>query len=215
MKSLKKFIFESTNEVITFIQKLNLNFTETGKMPNSTKEERAARAKVQEKIVIDAINEASETYSAVGIEEYCEKIGKKYSYELDSKLGDIIIYENGKESIYIDLKVGNSNKYIGTPTMLSLVNFGANNNDRDHFYFCTTLDGTDSEMVIARELYNYITTKNGSVMASKNRKTSSSEVSKLFDKVNLIKSSAAPDADLTKLYDEDYIPAKTIKDFNK
>ena len=208
MKSLVKFILESSNDVFTFINSLKFDFSETSNMPSNSIENRALKAKSQEQILIDTINNASEKYSAIGIKEYCEKNNKKYSYEIDSKLGDIVIYKDNKEVMFIDLKVSNEETYYGTPDMLSLVNFAANK-DNKKYYLCSSINGVKHKLLLANDVYSYIINNKETIIASKDRKNSSTDVSKLFDKVTL-KNSNKNNFDITKLYDEDFVPSFVI-----
>ena len=214
MKNLKEYILESvSNKLITLINSINYDFSETSSMSNSTKENRAKKAKAQEKILIDAINGAQEEYNAIGCEEYCNLINKKYSFEEDSKIGDIIIMKNDKPEMFIDLKVANSNNYLGTPDMLSLVNFAtvATENDDKKYYLCCNLNGSNSKLIKASKVYNKVLSKEANIIVSKDRSNISPEVKKLTNKVKLVAPKNMDNADLTKLYDEDFVATSVIE----
>lgn len=211
MKTLVQFIYESVSmNIFTMIDDLKYDFSKTGKMGDSSKEDRSKKAKAQEKILIDTINDAQEEYNAIGIEEYCNLINKTYSFELDSKIGDIVIMKNDKPVLFIDLKVANSNDYLGTPDMLSLVNFAADNDDKK-YYLCCKLNGVDSKLVKANKIYSKVLAKEANVIVSKDRSNISPEVKKLTDKVKLVAPKEMNDADTSKLYDEDFVATSDIQ----
>lgn len=211
MKSLIQFINEaaSTN-ILNLIKNLNYDFSDTSSISSSSKQNRAKKAKAQEKILIDTINNAQDEYNAIGIEEYCDSIGKSYSYELDSKIGDIIIMKNNKPVLFIDLKVAETDKYLGTPDMLSLANFAADNDDKK-YYLCCKINGADSKLVQANKVYNKVLSKEANVIVSKDRSNISSEVKKLTDKVKLVAPKGMNDVDTSKLYDEDFVATSVIQ----
>lgn len=212
MKSLIRFINEAISmNILTLINGLHYNFSETSNMSNSSKQDRAKKAKAQEKILIDAINNAQDEYEAMGIEEYCDLTGKSYSYELDSEIGDVIIMKNDKPVLFIDLKVAETDKYLGTPDMLSLVNFAADNDDKK-YYLCCKINGADSKLIQANKVYNKVLSKEANVIVSKDRSNISSEVKKLTDKVKLIAPKGMDNADTSKLYDEDFVATPDICD---
>lgn len=212
MKSLMRFINEAISmNILTLINGLHYDFSETSNMSNSSKQDRAKKAKAQEKILIDAINNAQDEYEAMGIEEYCDLTGKSYSYELDSEIGDVIIMKNDKPVLFIDLKVSETDKYLGTPDMLSLVNFAADNDDKK-YYLCCKINGADSKLVQANKVYNKVLSKEANVIVSKDRSNISSEVKKLTDKVKLIAPKGMDNADTSKLYDEDFVATPDIRD---
>lgn len=212
MKTLQEFINESVspNYIMALINGLNYDFSETENMPNNTKEERAKKAKAQEEILINTINNAQEKYKVIGIKEYCNLINKTYSYELDSKFGDIIFMKNDEPILFIDLKVAETDKYLGTPDMISLVNF-ASKTDNKKYYLCTNINGSSKKFVKANDVWNKVVSKEATVLVSKDRKNISPDVKNLFDKVKLVAPEKMKNADLSKLYDEDYISTKDIR----
>lgn len=211
MKSLVQFINEAVSmNVLTLINSLHYDFSETSNMSNSSKQDRAKKAKAQEKILVDIINNAQDQYKAIGVEEYCDSIGKSYSYELDSKIGDIIIMKNDKPVLFIDLKVAITNEYLGTPDMLSLVNFAADNDDKK-YYLCCKINGADSKLIQANKVYNKVLSKEANIIVSKDRSNISPEVKKLTDKVKLVAPQNMKNADTSKLYDEDFVGNDDIK----
>ena len=212
MKNLTQFIIEAISmNILTLINGLHYDFSETSNMSNSSKQDRAKKDKAQEKILIDAINNAQDEYEAIGIEEYCDLTGKSYSYELDSEIGDVIIMKNDKPVLFIDLKVSETDKYLGTPDMLSLVNFAADNDDKK-YYLCCKINGADSKLVQANKVYNKVLSKEANVVVSKDRSNISSAVKKLTDKVKLVAPQGMNNADTSKLYDEDFVATPDIRD---
>lgn len=212
MKTLKEFINESAllNYISSLINGLKYDFSETTNMPNSTKEERAKKAKAQEKILIDIINNAQEKYKAIDVKEYCNLTNETYSPTLDSKIGDIILMKNDEPVLFIDLKVAETDKYLGTPDMLSLVNFASKPDDKK-YYLCTNINGTSKKFIEANKVWDKVISKEAKIIVSKDRKNISSDVQKLFDKVKLVAPQKIQNADLSKLYDEDYIGTADIK----
>lgn len=164
-------------------------------------------AKNQEQLLADELKKVAEEYEILTIKEYCEKKKITYSPEVDSKIGDIIIYKEGKIAFCIDLKVSKSETTVGTPTMLSLINFQGNTK---HYYVCSNINGTNIRVLSANNLYNYITSGKGEVKVSKKRKESFSKVNALLDKVNLTGT-----GDLEKLYNEDFVTTNTIKELTR
>lgn len=210
MKSLVQFINEAVSmNILTLINSLHYDFSETAKMSNSSKQERTNKAKAQEKILIDIINNAQEEYNAIGVEEYCESIDKTYSSELDSKIGDIIIMKDSKAILFIDLKVAETDKYLGTPDMLSLVNFASKNDDKK-YYLCSNIKGSNTKLVKANNVWDKVISKKANVIVSKDRSNISPEVKKLTDKVKIVAPESMKNADTTKLYDEDFVATSDI-----
>ena len=211
MKRLQDYINEaaSTN-IFVLIDGLKYDFSDTSSINSSSKQNRAKKAKAQEEILINTINNAQDEYHAIGIEEYCDSIGKSYSYELDSKIGDIIIMKNNKPVLFIDLKVAETDKYVGTPDMLSLVNFAADNDDKK-YYLCCKINGVDSKLVKANKVYNKVLSKEATIIVSKDRSHISPEVKKLTDKVKLVAPKGMNNADTSKLYDEDFVASTVIQ----
>ncbi len=207
MKDLTTYINESLSEdknimpLLGLLGDINIDFSQvTGKDPFEL-------AKNQEKLLANELKKLSSEYEILTIEEYCQKKNIRYSPEVDSKVGDIVIYKEGKIAFCIDLKVSKSETTVGTPTMLSLVNFQGNTK---HYYVCSNINGTNIRVLSANNLYDYITSGKGEVKVSKDRKNSSSKVNALFGKVNL-----TGNGDLEKLYDEDFVTTKTIKELTK
>jgi len=215
MKNIKLFILESlNNKLLTVVRNLNYDFSETASLSNNTKENRAKRAKAQEKIFIDLFNELTDKdthfdYKAISCEDYCKLINKTYSFIEDSKIGDIIIMNDKTPEMFIDLKVAETNKYIGTPDMLSLVNFASERDDKK-YYLCSSLDGSQKKLILANEIYNIIISKKGNVIVSKDRNHISKEVEAFKDKVKLVAPKNMESADLSKLYDEDFVATSVI-----
>ena len=210
MKSLLQFINEASSmNVMTFINSLNVDFSETAGMSIKTKQGRAKKAKAQEKILVDAINEATDQYTAMGIEDYCKSIGKSYTYEMDSKMGDVVIMKDENPVLFIDLKVAETKDFLGTPTMLSLVNFASTNDDKK-YYLCSNINGSNIKLVNANKLYNKVVSKKAIVIVSKDRSTVSPEVQKLNGKVKLIAPNNNQNADTSTLYDEDFVATSAI-----
>ena len=211
MKRLQDYINEaaSTN-IFVLIDSLKYDFSNTSSINSSSKQNRVKKAKAQEEILINTINNAQDEYHAIGIKEYCDSISKSYSYELDSKIGDIIIMKNNKPVLFIDLKVSETDKYVGTPDMLSLVNFAADNDDKK-YYLCCKINGVDSKLVKANKVYNKVVSKEGIVIVSKDRSNISPEVKKLTDKVKLVAPKGMNNADTSKLYDEDFVASTVIQ----
>lgn len=215
MKDIKLFILESlNNKLLTAVRNLNYDFSETASLSNNTKENRAKKAKAQEKIFIDLFNELTDKdthfdYKAISCEDYCKLINKTYSFIEDSKIGDIIIMNDKTPEMFIDLKVAETNKYIGTPDMLSLVNFASEHDDKK-YYLCSSLDGTQTKLILANEIYNIIISKKGNVIVSKDRNHISKEVEVFKDKVKLVAPKNMENADLSKLYDEDFVATSVI-----
>ena len=207
MKDLTTYINESLSEdknimpLLGLLNDIDVDFSQaTGKDPFEL-------AKNQEKLLADELKKLSSEYEILTVEEYCQKKKMRYSPEVDSKVGDIVIYKGGKIAFCIDLNVSKSKTTVGTPTMLSLVNFQGNTK---HYYVCSNIDGTNIRVLNANNLYNHISSGRGEVKTSKTRKNSSSKVNALTGKVNLVGT-----GDLEKLYDEDSVSAKTIKELTK
>ena len=207
MKDLTTYINESLNEDKNIIQLLGLLNDINADFSQVTGKDPFELAKNQEKLLANELKRLSSEYEILTIEEYCQKKNMRYSPEVDSKVGDIVIYKEGKIAFCIDLKVSKSKTTVGTPTMLSLVNFQGNTK---HYYVCSNIDGTNIRVLSANNLYNYITSGKGEVKASKDRKNSNSKVNALSGKVNLIGT-----GDLEKLYDEDFVSTSTIKELTK
>ena len=210
-----KNIIELINEVASMdpknlIKNLKFDFSETSRMPINTKEERAEKAKAQEAILVDVINNAQDEYKAIGIKDYCKSINKQYSYKLDSMMGDVILMKDENPIMFIDLKVSHTNNYLGTPDMLSLVNFGSIKYDKK-YYLCSNIDGTNTKLVLANDVYNNIISRKGIMIASRDRKNISEEVRKLTDKVKVIAPKGMEDADTSKLYNEDFVATNVIQ----
>ena len=214
MKTLKDTISEELNESLkpnlkTLLDKLHYDFSETGNMSISSKNDRALKAKAQEKIFIDVFNNATDDYKAVSIEDYCKTKEMQYSHVVDSEFGDIIIMDGDNEAMFIDLKVANTNAYYGTPDMLSLVNFASKDDDKK-YYLCCRIDGVDSKLVKANDLYKIVVDKKCNVIASSKRNIISPEVEKLTDKVNIV-APRGTKYDVTKLYDNDFVESGVIR----
>lgn len=214
MKTLAKYILENIAAFSpeTLINGLNYDFSSTSNMSSSSKSDRERKAKAQEQILIDAINNAGETYKAISIEEYCDMKNKTYSYELDSKLGDIVIMNGSDVVMFIDLKVADDNTYYGTPDMLSLVNFADVLNDKK-YYLCCKLNGVDSKLIKANTLYDAVVSKTVSVIVSKDRHNASSKVKKLTNTVKIVAPYNDKSADTSVLYDEDFVSSDAIEKF--
>lgn len=212
MKTLTKYILENIAAFSpeTLINGLKYDFSSTKNMPHGTQKDRYAKEKAQEQILIDAVNNAGETYKAVGIEEYCSLTGKSYSYELDIKLGDIVIMNGSDAVMFIDLKVADDNTYYGTPDMLSLVNFAERPDDKK-YYLCCKLNGVDSKLVKANTVYDAVVSKIASVIVSKDRNNISPKVSELTNVVKLVAPQNNKYADISKLYDEDFVSVDSIR----
>ena len=182
MKDLTTYINESLSEdknimpLLGLLDDIDIDFSQvTGKDDYDL-------AKNQEQLLADELKKVAEEYEILTIKEYCEKKKIIYSPEVDSKIGDIVIYKEGKIAFCIDLKVSKSETTVGTPTMLSLVNFQGNTK---HYYVCSNINGTNIRVLSANNLYDYITSGKGEVKVSKKRKESFSKVNALLDKVNL------------------------------
>lgn len=207
MKDLTTYINESLSEdknimpLLGLLDDIDIDFSQvTGKDDYDL-------AKNQEQLLADELKKVAEEYEILTIKEYCEKKKITYSPEVDSKIGDIIIYKEGKIAFCIDLKVSKSQTTVGTPTMLSLINFQGNTK---HYYVCSNINGTNIRVLSANNLYNYITSGKGEVKVSKKRKESFSKVNALLDKVNLTGT-----GDLEKLYNEDFVTTNTIKELTR
>ena len=144
-----------------------------------------------EKYFVDIFNNASERYHA----------------KLD-KQSNIIISDKSNESMIISLKVGDE-KIIGTPDMKSLVDFAADNNTKK-YYLCSRIDGVDSILVPAHDLYELVIGQKVMVLASENRSNISPEVKAMAIKVKLV-APHGTNYDTTELYDEDYVSPADIK----
>lgn len=209
MRDLSNYIIESLSQdkniitVLGLLKDCELDFSKvTGKDDYDL-------AKNQEQLLADELKKVAEEYEILTIKEYCEKKKITYSPEVDSKVGDIVIYKGNKIAFCIDLKVSKSKEVIGTPTMLSLVNFYGNSN---HYYICSNNDGSEVKVVSANNLYEHITSKKGTVKVSKKRKESFNKVNSLLDKVNLKGNNTD---DLSKLYNEDFVSTDTIRELCK
>ena len=213
MKTLTKYILENIAAFgpETLINGLKYDFSSTKNMSYETKKDRYAKAKAQEQILIDAVNNAGEIYKAVGIEEYCSLTGKSYSNELDIKLGDIVIMNGSDAVMFIDLKVADDNTYYGTPDMLSLVNFAERPYDKK-YYLCCKLNGVGSKLIKANTVYDAVVSKTASVIVSKDRNNISPKVSELTNVVKLVAPQNNKYADTSKLYDEDFVSTASIRD---
>lgn len=207
MKDLTTYINESLNEDKNIIQLLGLLNDINADFSQVTGKDPFELAKNQEKLLANELKRLSSEYEILTIEEYCQKKNMRYSPEVDSKVGDIVIYKGGKIAFCIDLKVSKSKTMVGTPTMISLVNFQGNTK---HYYICSNIDGTNIRVLSANNIYNYITSGKGEVKTSKHRKNSNSKVNALSGKVNLTGT-----GDLEKLYDDDFVSTKTIKELTK
>lgn len=205
MKSLLQFIKESAStKLLTLVNNLHYDFTDTS---NLSKED---KAKAQEKILIDTINNLDNEYKAIGVKEYCKLINKTYSDELDSKIGDIIIMKDNKPVLFIDLNVAETDKYLGTPNMLSLVNFAEEDDDKK-YYLCCKINGVGSKLIKANKVYTKVLSKEASVIASKNRSNISPKVKELTNKVKLFAPNNMNNVDTTKLYDDDFVSTSSIQ----
>lgn len=209
MRNLSNYIIESLSQdknIIPILGLLNdceLDFSKiTGKDDYDL-------AKNQERILANELKKVADGYEIFTIKEYCEKKKINYSPEVDSKVGDVIVYKENKIAFCIDLKVSKTKTVIGTPTMLSLVNFYG---DDKHYYVCSNIDGSEIKVVSANNVYNYITSKKGTVKVSKKRKESFNKVNLLLDKVNLTGNNSD---DLSKLYNEDFVSTTTIRELCK
>lgn len=187
MKHLKEYILESLSyKIYTFVKTLKCDF-------------RDAKDNY-EKYFIDIFNNASDKYNAKLLD--------------DSSIIISNITPNNKDndSMSISLKVGDS-KVIGTPDMKSLTTYGL---EDDYFkpykkyYLCSKVDGTESLLVPAHNLYELVTNQEIMVLAAKNRSNISPEVKAMAIKVKLV-APHGTNYDLTELYDEDYVSPADIK----
>lgn len=182
MKHLNEYITEAlSGKLYTFIDTLKYDFHDANQD--------------YEKYFVDIFNNASEKYHA----------------KLD-KQSNIIISDKGNDSMIISLKVGDE-KTIGTPDMKSLTTYGS---EDDYFkpykkyYLCSRIDGVDSVLVPAHNLYELVIGQEVMVLASENRSNISPEVKAMAIKVKLV-APHGTNYDLTELYDEDYVSPADVK----
>lgn len=221
MKSLVKYIYESKNDVVTLLTNLKVDFSSVASMPIQTVDQRYTKGKKQEKILIDTLNDGAlpEGYIVMSIEEWCEQNEENYSPKIDSKYGDIVI-NDGKEEWFIDLKVTlniNKTEFIGTPTILSLVNFSGQKN---HIYFLSNADGSVTYIVDPDKLMKLLTSKKESayLMTTSHRVDKNSvypEVRSMEGKVNLkvpsTRDASDPIWSTDYIDNEDFVSSFTIK----
>ena len=221
MKSLVHYINESKNDIISLLNNFKVDFSDVSSMPIHTVDQRYEKGKAQEKIFIDTMNNGAlpEGYTLMSIEDWCEENGQTYSPKIDSKLGDIVI-NDGKEDWFIDLKVSlniQKTEYVGTPTILSLVNFSGQKN---HIYFLSNVNGSIKYVVDADKLMKLMTSKSTSayLMTTKHRSDKNSvypEVRNMEGKINIKvpKSIESDDPIWSTDYidNEDFVSSFTIK----
>ena len=214
MKTLSTFLNESLNDnIFKNIVSCTFNFGSTKSMPIKTKQERCAKGKVQEKIVIDVLSEKFPDYQFISCEEWCKQNHLTYSPKMDSYYGDFMICKDNKTLYNVDLKVG-TKSYLGTPDALSLTNFG-NNSAKEggkYFYLCVNENGTDVAIISAKKLYRIQQTGKFIVSVNRTRELKNSA----FNNAKIVNNKASENADLSKLYEEDFVSTSTIesnKDF--
>ena len=218
MKSLLNFINEALNpNILTYLNKLKIDFSDTKGMSSNTKTDRYNKAKAQEAKMVEVLSQSLPAdYSVKSIEDWCKENKKSYSPEFDSKNGDIVL-SDGKQEIFVDLKVAEDDSYLGTPTVLSLVNFS---NADNHYYFLSNLSGTRKKVVNAKAVYDFMTSKNKDAffMTSKYRDEgykANKEVENLYNKVNLkapkTQTATQRMQDTSYLSDEDFVSTYSIE----
>lgn len=202
MKTLTQFIKES----------LTLNFIElidraTFKLKTKTdssddKSERTSVAKLQEREIVEQLNNKifiDTNYKAITIEDYAKSINEKWSTEFDLKNGDIVIFENDNVIAFIDVKISDTQKMLGTITLKSILNFGKNS--KNHFYLLMSEGGFNFRFIDANKVWKAFE-KNPTLMVSKDRKNKID-----FDASIQGWKNYQPDGNT---YEEDFIPTRFI-----
>lgn len=216
MKTLNLFITEqeSNNDILDTISKCKFDFP-TGS--TSTKDEQCELAKVQESYLVDVLRTRITDYKILTCKEWCKKMNMNWSPKIDSYYGDIMILKDDKVIFNIDLKVGYTNENYGTPTALSLSNFGSSTAKPcgKFLYLCCKKNGSDNIFVDRDKLYNdYTSSKSLSpFMVSKNR----NEVLKNNPfKFKIVKQRGVDGGifdDVETLYNEDFIQSYIIQNY--
>ena len=128
-------------------------------------------AKFQEQEIVDNLNKNLigdyANYKVMTIKEYA---GSKYNTQYDLENGDIVIVPDKGDTLFIDLKAASkdSEKWTAGPIAIgSLLLFGKDS--KNHYYLCTTNNGSGKAIINANDLYN-AWTKDPFLIASNNRK---------------------------------------------
>jgi hypothetical protein len=188
MKSLSQHILESlriktganmsANPIIPLDAKI-FGFFDTGIFKiktktnsNDVKTTRTSTSKQQEKEVMDIIQQhlKDTNYIVYTSIEYAENILKiKWTPKFDLENGDLVIVDENKVPImFIDVKVSDSSKYIGTITISSLLKFGKTANN--HFYLMLSDLGVNHKFIRGVDVWQKFTEVN-ELMVSKDRTT--------------------------------------------
>ena len=211
MKNIKDFIFESSinegmfnsgmsREVVKWIMGYGGKIT-----PQDA--HNYDGAKIQEQEIVDNLNNNLignyTNYKVMTIKEYA---GSKYDTKYDLENGDIVIITDKGDEIFIDLKAASvdSDKWTAGPISIgSLLAFGKDS--KNHYYLCTTKDGSGKSIINANDLYN-AWVKDPFLIASKNRKRQINGV-----KVNIyFPANYSGDTSDKSVYHEDFIGTKWL-----
>ena len=222
MKNLSNFINEALSGIASILENVKINFGKTVCSSADSEDVRYEVAKQQAQMMVEALSQGvlPENWVAMDIETWCENNRVNYSPQIDSEWGDLVI-SDGSEDWFIDLKVSMSDKYIGTPSILSLVNFSKGAN---RIYFMSNSNGSQIYIVDAAKLMDLMLSMDDSafLVTSRARETKNNqtfrEVEELTGKVNIRQSKTGrenPGNDeiwgLDHLNNDDFVSSYTIR----
>jgi hypothetical protein len=159
MKDLRKYIFESSSELMSMIKRM-MGSVDYSKLQSWSEQDanKFDKQKENELLIAKDFNEGD--FTIVGTAEYYSKIkdgdfnklGQKEKSEFDTQNGDLIIMKNDKPVYFIDVKI--SDKYLGAISLGSLVNF-----NKDGYYLLICKTGKFFKVISHKEVEDAV--KNG------------------------------------------------------
>ena len=159
MKDLRKYIFESSSELMSMIKRM-MGSVDYGKLQSWSEQDanKFDKQKENELLIAKDFNEGD--FTIIGTAEYYSKIkdgdfnklGQKEKSEFDTQNGDLIIMKNDKPVYFIDVKI--SDKYLGAISLGSLVNF-----NKDGYYLLICKTGKFFKVISHKEVEDAV--KNG------------------------------------------------------
>jgi hypothetical protein len=159
MKDLRKYIFESSSELMSMIKRM-MGSVDYGKLQSWSEQDanKFDKQKENELLIAKDFNEGD--FTIVGTAEYYSKVkdgdfnklGQKEKSEFDTQNGDLIIMKDDKPVYFIDVKI--SDKYLGAISLGSLVNF-----NKDGYYLLICKTGKFFKVISHKEVEDAV--KNG------------------------------------------------------